>query len=137
MEQLVLLEKAHRRTWRIGASILGSQGVEVLTPEGFLYPDTYYVESNINATDLIRLMLDNFWNSVRGLNYAKALERLGLTLDEWVILASMVEAEARVPEERKIIASLYYSRLRVHSMLLQCDPTVKYGLIMEGKWKGS
>ena len=59
--------------------------------------------------------------------YTTALSPLGISRHDAVTMASIVEKEAKLPEERPVIAAVYYNRLRKH-MLLQADPTVQYAL---------
>jgi len=88
--------------------------------EGYLFPDTYNVKIDISAGDLINLMRENF---------TKKTKAVKLT-PETVILASIVEREAKNDEERSMIAGVYANRLKI-GMLLQADPTVQYA---KGNW---
>lgn len=94
------------------------------TLEGFLFPDTYQFPVNITATGLIDVMLQNFDQRVTIEMRQQALDN-GLDLFQALTLASIVEREAVVPEERPIIASVYLNRLR-RGMYLEADPTVQY-----------
>jgi UPF0755 protein len=102
--------------------------------EGFLFPDTYYLEVDSRAIDLVINMLDNFEQRVDS-DLRAGLREQGLTLYEGVILASIVEREAVIPEERPLIASVYLNRL-AQNMKLDADPTVQYalGLQPDGRW---
>ncbi len=92
--------------------------------EGYLFPDTYRLPVPASPEDLIGRMLDNFGRKVTPQMRQRAVE-MGFTLHEVVILASIVEREAVIPEERPIIASVYLNRLK-KGMYLQADPTVQY-----------
>jgi len=94
------------------------------TLEGFLFPDTYQFAVNISTTAVIDTMLRNFDQRVTIEMRQQALAA-GLDLFEALALASIVEREAVVPEERPIIASVYLNRLR-RGMHLEADPTVQY-----------
>lgn len=96
------------------------------TLEGYLFPDTYRLARDATAEDLIRRMLENFGRKVTPEKIAAARAR-GLTLHQVVTLASIVEREAVVPEERPLIASVYLNRLAA-GMKLDADPTVQYAL---------
>lgn len=98
------------------------------TLEGFLLPDTYDFPPNYTASDIIKKMIREFENRVvpAYIEKQKSLP-INLTLDEVVIMASLVEREAKIPDERPIIASVYYNRLK-KGMLLQCDATIQYAL---------
>ena len=92
--------------------------------EGYLFPDTYRLPVPATPEDLITRMLDNFSAKVSPEMRQRAVE-MGFTLYEVITLASIVEREAVVPEERSIIAGVYLNRLR-KGMYLQADPTVQY-----------
>lgn len=98
--------------------------------EGFLFPKTYRVTEEDSARDVVVMMLDQFGKETGALDWAWAQEH-GLTPYDVLIIASMVEKEAKMPEERPVIASVIYNRLRA-GMKLQVDATVQYAL---GTWK--
>jgi UPF0755 protein len=99
---------------------------EGATLEGFLFPDTYRVPLDAGAAQLIGMMLDNFDQQI-----TPAMRQMfglqGLTVFEAVTLASIVDREAVVPDERPLIASVFLNRLR-QGGLLQADPTVQYAV---------
>ena len=108
--------------------------------EGYLFPDTYQVAANAKPDDLIKQMLDNF-----GSKFTDGMRRqaqfMNLSIHQLVTLASIVEREAVVPEERPLIAGVFLNRLR-QEMPLQADPTVQYALASDptnvanyGFWK--
>lgn len=92
--------------------------------EGYLFPDTYKLPVPASPRDLISRMLDNFGAKVTPEMRARAQE-MGFTLHQVITLASIVEREAVISEERPIIAGVYLNRLR-RGMYLQADPTVQY-----------
>ena len=100
--------------------------------EGFLYPATYTIQTDgekaTTAEDLVRMMLDAFYERVGPERMAVAKER-GLTFQQVLVLASIVEREAVVEEERPLIAGVYQNRLNPKKFptgLLQSDPTIFY-----------
>ncbi|MEL6940141.1 MAG: endolytic transglycosylase MltG [Cyanobacteria bacterium J06598_1] len=96
--------------------------------EGFLYPDTYQMDSgNITADDLVDVMLRRF-EEVGLPAYENSASQYSLL--DWVTLASIVEKEAVVSEERDQIASVFARRLE-EGITLGSDPTVEYGLGIE------
>ncbi|MDQ3045528.1 MAG: endolytic transglycosylase MltG, partial [Chloroflexota bacterium] len=100
--------------------------------EGYLFPDTYTFGSNADAGDLVYLMLRNFDERFTPEMRRRAQE-MGLTIHEVVTLASIVEREAVIAEERPMIAAVYLNRL-VEGMPLQADPTVQYVVAGPGDW---
>jgi UPF0755 protein len=93
--------------------------------EGYLFPDTYSIQKNGQAGDVLDMMLSRFEETAMPELGGKAPQ--DLTLHQAVTLASLVEAEAQVAAERPKIASVYYNRLK-QGMPLQCDATVQYAL---------
>lgn len=96
------------------------------TLEGYLFPDTYTFPSGSTARDVVAAMVERFEEAWKPAWDAQ-LDSLSLTRHGVVTMASIVEKEARVAEERPVIAAVYYNRLR-SGMLLQADPTVQYAL---------
>ena len=92
--------------------------------EGFLYPDTYEVFPNATAKEIIDKMLSRF-DQVFTLEYKDQLAKSGLTMNELITLASIIEREAKVPADRPVIASVFYNRLKI-KMPLQSCATVQY-----------
>ena len=100
------------------------------TLEGFLWPATYRVLPDTSAEELIRLMLDKFIAQV-GEERLNVPKDRGMTFYEVLTLASIVEREAVLPEEKPTIAGVYQNRINgikgVKNRLLNADPTVIYG----------
>lgn len=94
--------------------------------EGYLFPDTYFLSGNETAHDIIVMMLNRF-EQIYNESIKDKVEATGYTLDQLVTVASMVESEAKLDEERPIIAGVIYNRLDI-DMLLQIDSTVQYAL---------
>ncbi len=98
--------------------------------EGYLFPDTYKFQRKTTAQQLTKILTDRF---------RKAWDQAGapqVSVHDSVTLASLVEKEARVPEERPLVASVYANRLRI-GMPLQCDPTTIYAARLEDRWRGT
>lgn len=94
--------------------------------EGFVMPETYYVHRGVSESSLLRAMVDLF--KKRAAPYLKEqAPGTGYTPYELMILASMIEKETGVGEERPLISAVFHNRLRNH-MRLGSDPTVIYGL---------
>ncbi len=92
--------------------------------EGYLFPKTYRVVEGSTATDVIGLMLDQFEAELASVDLSYPESR-GMTLNEVVTLASMVEREARLDEERTLVSSVIYNRLD-RGMRLEIDATIEY-----------
>jgi UPF0755 protein len=102
--------------------------------EGFLFPDTYVVTRSTPTREVLSLMIQNFRRHVPS-DFARKAEALGRTEREAVTIASLVEKETSLPEERPHVAAVYLNRLKL-GMRLQCDPTVIYALMRKGAWSG-
>lgn len=103
--------------------------------EGFLFPDTYRLATDATAADLVSRMAQNFDSKVTSQMRSDAANT-GFTLYQLVTLASIVEREAVVAEERPVIASVYLNRLR-QGLKLEADPTVQYAMGFQsatGQW---
>jgi UPF0755 protein len=96
------------------------------TLEGYLFPDTYDILADMSAREIVAQMVGRF-ESVYQMAFENERPPAGLSRHEVLTLASIVEAESRVPAERPRVAAVYLNRLRV-GMRLQADPTVAYAL---------
>lgn len=101
--------------------------------EGYLFPDTYKFSPGTTARTIVTSMVQNFRRSFSG---EMAYITTGLNVHETVTLASIVETEARLPQERPLVASVYLNRIHKR-MLLGADPTVIYALKLAGTWTGN
>jgi UPF0755 protein len=105
------------------------EGVYNNSMEGFLYPKTYMIPEGSNAEYVIRVLLDQFAIETAGLDLGYAQSK-NLTLYDVVIMASMIEKETAVAEERPLVSSVLYNRLH-DGMHLQIDATVVYAIGLE------
>lgn len=106
------------------SALLNQLAVSASTLEGYLFPDTYAFPEGTPASRAVAEMVRRFereWEP----EWNERLAALSLTRHELVTLASIVEREARVAEERPVIAAVFLNRLRI-GMPLQADPTVQY-----------
>ncbi|MEJ5339634.1 MAG: endolytic transglycosylase MltG [Aquificaceae bacterium] len=108
-------------------------GLKAGTMEGFLFPDTYFFSKNTHPLRVIEVMHKNFLKKTEGLR--ERLSERGLTLEEWVAIASMIEKETAKPEERPLVSAVIHNRLK-KGMKLQIDPTVIYALKRRNLWNG-
>ena len=99
---------------------------EAKTAEGYLFPDTYRFYLMMTPQELVKRMITRWKEMIPDSLLAKRKE-MGLSVHSLMTLASIVEAEARLPQERDTIAGVYWNRLKI-GMKLDADPTVQYGL---------
>lgn len=95
--------------------------------EGYLFPDTYTFYEEMEPDDVCRKIYMNFNKKMTDTHLAR-MQELGLTLDELVTLASIVQAEAANPDDMKDVASVFWNRMNDKETFprLQSDPTSKY-----------
>lgn len=96
------------------------------TLEGYLFPDTYEIEPGSTAADVVKKMLDRF-TEVYNQDFMQQTTEKGKSVDEIVIMASIVELETKLPEDKANAASVFYNRI-AQNMPLQSDITVDYAL---------
>jgi UPF0755 protein len=103
--------------------------------EGYLYPDTYLIPRGTGAVEMIELMVkkfkDHFTNSLKW-----RARDINMSVREVVILASLIEKETAVRDERFLISSVFHNRLRI-GMPLACDPTIIYILKKQNRYDGN
>jgi len=107
-------------------ALLHALDVPTPTLEGYLFPDTYVFPDGTTPRAAVRVMVDRF-QRVWQPDWSQQLQALAMSRNDVMALASIVEKEARLPEERPVIAAVYLNRLKT-GMLLQADPTVQYAL---------
>lgn len=98
--------------------------------EGFLFPDTYWFETNTDAILVIETMLKNFENKWLS-EYTVRAKALNLSIRQVLTIASLIEREAKTPKDRRLIASVIYNRLSSRDSTLrrlQIDATVQYAI---------
>ncbi len=98
--------------------------------EGYLFPNTYFLNRSQSAAEIIKAMVKQFKQQWQPLAQEQITAPLRLNRHEIITLASMIEKETGVPEERPLISSVFYNRL-LRKMKLQSDPTTIYGM-----WEG-
>jgi UPF0755 protein len=104
------------------------------TLEGYLFPNTYEFTRTQSMKDIAATMVKQF---------RQVAEQIGLNVtgpnadvQKTVTMASIIEKETAVPEERSVVASVYYNRLARH-MALQADPSVIYAELLNGNYAGA
>jgi len=94
--------------------------------EGYLFPKTYEILIDYDAFDIVEMMLAQYQFETGDLDYKPAKEK-GLSNYDILIIASMVEREAYIPEERELISAVIHNRLSL-GMALGIDATLTYSL---------
>jgi UPF0755 protein len=105
---------------------------EIKTTEGFLFPKRYEFEEGATASQMVTRMLEQYLLETQTLDVSGAKARLNLTEYELVTVASLIEKEAARPEERPLVASVIYNRIR-KGMPLQIDASIHYALDKQGE----
>jgi UPF0755 protein len=91
--------------------------------EGYLFPETYLVPANFTADDLYKLMSNTFLEKIETVN--EKIQNQALSLEEIIILASILEREANTVESKKIVSGILQKRLEI-GMALQVDASIEY-----------
>ena len=108
------------------SALLARLDIPTATVEGYLFPDTYTFADGTTARQAVEDMEHQFereWKPA----WTARLDTLHMSRNDVMTLASIVEKEAELPEERPVIAAVYMNRLKA-GMLLQADPTVQFAL---------
>ena len=100
-------------------------GVEGPGLEGYLFPETYHLAHGLTAEQVVAAFLAQFKSVWEPL--AASAGARGLSMRQAVTLASIVEKETAVPDERPLVAAVFHNRMRL-GMRLETDPTVIYGI---------
>jgi UPF0755 protein len=125
LEAAGLANAAAFSTFAFDPASARSLGVEGATLEGYLFPETYRLPHGLGVREVAKVLVDQFlqvWHEIEPQARSQQLSML-----EIVTLASIVEKETAVPDERPLIASVFRNRLR-RGMRLETDPTVIYGI---------
>ena len=125
LEQKGLADKTEFLELAADQEVTGNYGVNGSSMEGYLYPDTYQFGRGLSTISIIDVMVMRFKEVYTPLH--KRAKLMGMTMEEVVTLASIVEKETGQAEERPVIASVFLNRLK-KGMRLESDPTVIYGL---------
>jgi len=107
-------------------AFINTLGLQAPSLEGYLFPETYHFQRNQDGHAILKTMVHTFRLHFSEMWKKKASET-GLSIQNVVIMASIVEKEAMVDSERPIIAAVFFNRLRL-DMPLQSDPTAIYDL---------
>jgi UPF0755 protein len=94
--------------------------------EGYLSPDTYYYSKETDIDKFIERIVQRTFKSFEKENIRDRMQELKMDINQVLTLASMIEKEAKMKEEKPLISAVFHNRLR-RNMSLDCDPTVTYG----------
>jgi UPF0755 protein len=121
--------------WEATYDFLAGRPDDVISLEGYLFPDTYEFAFDVAASDVVDRMLTTF-DTRFTVSMREQAAQQGFSVHEIVTLASIVEREARVPDERRLISGVFHNRIEA-GMHLNADPTVQYALGYQaeaGQW---
>jgi UPF0755 protein len=121
------VERAYRAT-----SDLGLPSYANGDPEGYLFPATYDVTGEMKAADILKAMVQKFSAEADALGLDAKAARLGVSPHDVVVVASLVQAEAKRPQDMPKVASVVYNRLH-DGMPLQLDSTLHYAIDSRGE----
>ncbi len=119
--QSEIMEIAGSAEFARSLDVKGAKGLE-----GYLFPDTYQFKKPVSSATIAATMVKRFWQRLPP-EWRERGKELGMSLNEIVILASIIEKEAAVDSERPIMAGVFYNRLKIN-MPLQSDPTAVYDI---------
>ncbi|MFH1415481.1 MAG: endolytic transglycosylase MltG [Elusimicrobiota bacterium] len=115
-------EQIGRRLWSEGIITDADEFTDTVVAKdlrGFLFPETYNLSRGRTVEEVIDIMINQF-NMVFGESYRKRAGELGFTVKKIVTLASLIEKEAKIPEERPVISAIFHSRLKKRKYLESC-----------------
>lgn len=126
LEKAAIADKERFLAEAAKPELLSRVGMEGRGIEGYLFPDTYYFTPFMTERDILIAMVEQFRASFNS-RLAEQAGEIGLDVHQAVTLASLIEKETGVDEERPLISAVFHNRLRAR-IPLQSDPTVIYGL---------
>ncbi len=128
-------EENYQRLFNQPDGLVPPEFGQVPTLEGFLFPDTYLFREKASEREILQQMVRQFQKRFNAASRNSSVSQQ-LTSYERLILASLVEKETSREGERPLVASVFLNRLRIH-MKLDCDPTIIYSLMRQGRWDGN
>ncbi len=114
----------------VDREFLASLGIEADSIEGYLFPETYQFDRSMTTREVMRIIVRQFWNEITPELRSRA-KKAGLSINEWVTLASIIGKESGNREEKPLISAVFHNRLK-RGMKLQSDPTAVYYLERAG-----
>jgi UPF0755 protein len=114
-------------------SLISSLDKDAPNLEGYLFPETYRFAKGTPSEEIVAAMVFQF-TTVFTQEWIERAAELGMSIRNIVTLASLIEKETSLREEKKIISAVFHNRLKI-GMKLDCDPTIIYVLKLEGRFK--
>jgi len=102
--------------------------------EGYLFPETYFLPKSIPAGGIFEKMVSQF-KAVFDESWRRRTSELRMSVRDVVTLASLIEKETSLPDEKTLVSAVFHNRLR-RGMRLDCDPTIIYALKQKGHFEG-
>jgi UPF0755 protein len=124
---------AFRRAF-LDSTVIADLDPQAKDLEGYLFPNTYNLPRKAPDADLVGAMAAEFHRVFDEARRRRAAE-LGMSIRDVVTLASLIEKETALPDERPIVSAVFHNRLKI-GMKLDCDPTIVYALKREGRYSG-
>ncbi len=112
-------------------SFISSLEIKAPSLEGYLYPETYNLAKGMDPKNILRIIVEKLREKFNE-SLKQRAAKIGMSENEVLTLASIIEKEARVDEERDMISAVYHNRLK-KNMRLQADPTSIYGVKKMGE----
>lgn len=114
--------------------LISTLDAEAQNLEGYLFPETYHIPKNTSEKKIIENMVSQFKKTFNP-QWKERTQEMERDIREVVILASLIEEETSVPEEKSLVSSVFHNRLNL-GMKLDCDPTIIYALKKKGEYQG-
>jgi UPF0755 protein len=133
LPELRLESEAQALVLMDNVSLIGDLDPKAANLEGYLFPDTYEFSPETTAAELVEMMVKRF-RSVWKPDWSDRARSLSMSPRDIVTTASLIETEAKLAEERRLVASVIYNRLQ-KNIPLAVDSAVIYASKLEGKWR--
>ncbi len=115
------------------ASLISSFDGNATNLEGYLFPETYRFAKGTSSKEIVAAMVFQF-TKVFSKEWRERAKKLGMSIRDIVIIASLIEKETSLRKEKNLVSSVFHNRLKL-GMKLDCDPTIIYALKKLGKFK--
>ena len=116
-------------------SLISDLDSEAENLEGYLFPETYLIPKKIAVAQIVDVMVEQF-RQVFTPEWQQQTEEMEKSVREIVTLASLIEKETSLPEERELVSAVFHNRLN-RRMKLDCDPTIIYALKEKDEFTGN